>query len=111
MNELVNSNKWPRGGMVDTSDSKSLIFGCAGSSPAEATSFYSLQIFNQDKTPDIASKELTQRYVNIKWKKSKPEISKRVKEDKLVESDLFYLKASLPKLFALRNKVIKFKSI
>jgi len=72
---------------------------------------YSLKIFNQDETPDIASKEFTQRYVNINWKKSKPEISKRVKEDKLIESDLFYLKASLPKLFALKNKIIKFKAI
>lgn len=29
--------RWPRGGMVDTVDSKSTAFGCAGSSPAEAT--------------------------------------------------------------------------
>ena len=28
---------WPRGGMVDTKDLKSLPFGSAGSSPAEAT--------------------------------------------------------------------------
>ena len=28
---------WPRGGMVDTKDLKSLPYGSAGSSPAEAT--------------------------------------------------------------------------
>ena len=30
---------WPRGGMVDTKDLKSLPYGSAGSSPAEATNF------------------------------------------------------------------------
>ena len=30
-------NNWPRGGMVDTKDLKSLPYGSAGSSPAEAT--------------------------------------------------------------------------
>ena len=30
-------NYWPRGGMVDTKDLKSLPYGSAGSSPAEAT--------------------------------------------------------------------------
>ena len=34
-------NYWPRGGMVDTKDLKSLPYGSAGSSPAEATNkFY-----------------------------------------------------------------------
>ena len=32
-------NYWPRGGMVDTKDLKSLPYGSAGSSPAEATKF------------------------------------------------------------------------
>jgi len=39
--------------------------------------------------------------VNVKWKKSKPEISLRVKQDKILESDLFYLKSSLPKFSSI----------
>ena len=87
--------------MVDTSDSKSLIFGCGSSSLPGATTFYSLNIFNEDNTPDLTSKEFVQRYVNVKWKKSKPEISLRVKQDKILESDLFYLKSSLPKFSSI----------
>ena len=32
-------NNWPRDGMVDIADLKSVPFGSAGSSPAEATNF------------------------------------------------------------------------
>ena len=111
MDELVNSNRWPGGGMVDTRDSKSLIFGCASSSLARATNLYSLQILNQDKTPDLESKAFVQNYVNIKWKKERPEITDRITSDRLIESDLFHLRVALPKIFALKDKIIKFKNI
>ena len=37
-------NYWPRGGMVDTKDLKSLPYGSAGSSPAEATNIININL-------------------------------------------------------------------
>ena len=38
-------NYWPRGGMVDTMDLKSMPYGSAGSSPAEATSLFKIELY------------------------------------------------------------------
>ena len=42
---IIRSDRWPVGGMVDTTDLKSVPFGSAGSSPVPATKCKGLDFF------------------------------------------------------------------
>ncbi|MFA5584889.1 MAG: hypothetical protein WDA09_11820, partial [Bacteriovoracaceae bacterium] len=70
---------------------------------------YKLKIFNLDGTLDESARIFVGRYLNIK-NKGEPGLGERVKANSLVQSDLFFLKAFLPKMFIIKSKMFSFKA-
>ncbi len=99
--------------MVDAADSKSAVGNNVRVRVSGEPPLYKLTIFNKDKTINNTAKTLVAGLISLK-QRSKNQfqnyigLSSRIKNDEIYESDLFFLKSLLPKIFVMRGKSFKF---
>jgi hypothetical protein len=67
-----------------------------------------LKIFDKDNSLNETARMFIGRYTNIYFKNIKG-LGERIKNQKLLESDLFFLKDHLPTFFAMKGKTFKFE--
>ena len=104
---------WLPDGMVDVVDSKSTARKGVRVRVSGEPPLYKLTVLNKDKTFNQSAKTLVEGLISLK-QRSKNQfqnyigISSRIKNDQIYESDLFFLKSLLPKVFVMRGKAFKF---
>ena len=107
---------WLPDGMVDVVDSKSTARKGVRVRVSGEPPLYKLIIFNKDKTINDTAKTLIAGLISLN-QRSKNQfqdfigISSRIKNNEIYESELFFLKSFIPKIFVMREKSFKFTSM
>lgn len=96
--------------LVDTCDSKSHIFGCGSSSLPGATTFYRLVVFGENSFPDNSLKGYAANHLS-QARKEIEGLGERVRNDQILESDLFFLKRYMQRDFVLLRFKYKFEIV
>ncbi len=83
-------------------------YGCESSILSEATNLYRLVILNpKDETTEATLKGFAGSWLNIRYK-DRQDLGARLKNDRLLESDVFFLKRYLKDLFIMAKYDFKF---